>query len=45
MRDNNLNNRTFANIRKNLLDNINLQANADDFAKANETLTNYFGLH
>ena len=30
--DNSLNNRMFANIHKNLLDNINLQAVADDFA-------------
>ena len=35
----------FANICKNLLDNINLQAVADDFAEANKTLINYFGLH
>ena len=35
----------FSNIRKNMLDNINLQAVADDFAKASETLINYFGLN
>ena len=44
MRDNSLYNRIFANIHLNLLENINSQAVADDFAKANETLINYFGL-
>ena len=33
MTDNSLSNRMFANIHKNLLDNINLRAVADNFAK------------
>ena len=45
MTDNSLNNRMFANIHKNLLDNINLQAVADDFVKASQIQINYFGLH
>ena len=44
MTDNSLNNRMFANIHINLFDNLNLQAVADDFAKASETLINYFRL-
>ena len=32
MTDNSINNRMFASIHLNLLDNINLQAVADDFA-------------
>ena len=43
MTDNSLNNRMFANIHKNLLNNINLQA--ADFAKASKISINYFGLH
>ena len=39
--DNSVNNRMFSNIHKNLLDNVNLQTVADDFAKASETLINY----
>ena len=37
MTDNSLNNRMFANIHENLLDNINLQSVADHFAKASKT--------
>ena len=43
--DNSFNNRMFANIHKNLLDNINLHAVADDFVKASQIRINYFGLH
>ena len=43
--DNSLNNRMFPNIHKNLLDNINLSAVADEFVKASQTRMNYFGLH
>ena len=37
MRDNNPIDRIFSNIHKNLLDNINLQAIADDFATKRNT--------
>ena len=44
MTNNSLNNRMFAKIHMNLFDNVNLQAVADEFAKASETLIKYFGL-
>ena len=37
MTDNSINNRMFASIHLNLLDNINLQAVADDFASNRNT--------
>ena len=37
MTDNSINNRMFASIHLNLLDNINLQAVADDFASKRKT--------
>ena len=37
MTDNSINNRMFASIHLNLLDNINLQAVADDFASKRNT--------
>ena len=45
MTDNSLNNQMFADIHKNLLDNINLQAVADEFVKASKTQINYFELN
>ena len=45
MTGSNLGNRMFANIRMNLLDDVNLQGVAGDFAQVSETLINYFGLY
>ena len=43
MKYNSLNNRMFANIHENMLDNINLRPVADNFAEASETLTIVLG--
>ena len=42
MRNDSLNNQMFKNIQKNLLDSINFQVIADNFAKARKALVNYW---